>query len=292
MSAIVATAYPSLSTAPSTPSSKSSASQSGPAASAAAPANDSFLHDVLEIINPLQHIPIVSTIYRELTGDKINPIERIAGDTLYGGAIGFVSSIANLVFEQVTGKDFGDTALAMLGVGGDKSTALAANDTAAQPTISRVATAAPAQLTPVAAKTMPSSSVQTKPANVTNSGVPANSPTRGGGGLDLVGSTSRLPVTTDQTSALDDKTSNASLASLGRTGPDPVSAALPTPAPATTPPVVAADSSAVSDENATALMTSLHRDGVETDMGLRAMYAYRKTLGLPTSFASTDATQH
>lgn len=82
--------------------------------------------DLLDIINPLQHIPIVSTIYRKLTGDTIKPLERLAGDTLYGGVWGAVSSIANLVFESATGKDFGDTAYALLTGDDEKPAAIAA----------------------------------------------------------------------------------------------------------------------------------------------------------------------
>ncbi len=81
-------------------------------------------HDFLSIINPLQHIPIVSTLYRAFTGDAIKPLERVAGDTLYGGWIGLASSVANLVFEKETGKDFGDTVLAFLS--GDKDSKPAA----------------------------------------------------------------------------------------------------------------------------------------------------------------------
>ena len=33
--------------------------------------------DVLDAINPLQHIPIVSTIYRAITGDKIDVAPRL-----------------------------------------------------------------------------------------------------------------------------------------------------------------------------------------------------------------------
>lgn len=74
--------------------------------------------DFLDIINPLQHIPIVSTIYREITGDTIQPSMRIMGGILYGGAIGGMASIANAVIEQSTGKDVGDTVMASLGFGG------------------------------------------------------------------------------------------------------------------------------------------------------------------------------
>ena len=68
-------------------------------------------HDLLNIVNPLQHIPVISTIYRAVTGDVIKPFEKIAGDLLYGGPIGFVSSLADTIFEKITGKDFGDTVL-------------------------------------------------------------------------------------------------------------------------------------------------------------------------------------
>jgi hypothetical protein len=70
-------------------------------------------HDLLNIVNPLQHIPVISTIYRAVTGDVIKPFEKIAGDLLYGGPVGFVSSLADTIFEKITGKDFGDTVLSL-----------------------------------------------------------------------------------------------------------------------------------------------------------------------------------
>ncbi len=50
--------------------------------------------DILDIINPLQHIPVVNSIYRKITGDVIAPSMQIAGDALFGGPIGAVVSIA------------------------------------------------------------------------------------------------------------------------------------------------------------------------------------------------------
>lgn len=79
---------------------------------------DMSFWDFLDIINPLQHIPIVSTVYREITGDTIQPSMRVMGDILYGGVIGGMASIANAVIEQSTGKDVGDTVMASLGFGG------------------------------------------------------------------------------------------------------------------------------------------------------------------------------
>ena len=66
----------------------------------------SFL-DIVDVINPLHHIPGVSTVYRELTGDEISPAARIAGGTLYFGPIGFLAGTVNAVVESVTGDDIG-----------------------------------------------------------------------------------------------------------------------------------------------------------------------------------------
>jgi hypothetical protein len=48
--------------------------------------------DFLDMINPLEHIPLVSSIYRAVTGETINPLSRIAGDALYGGVFGLASA--------------------------------------------------------------------------------------------------------------------------------------------------------------------------------------------------------
>ena len=86
-----------------------------PASQTASAATDSgfSFHDLLDIVNPLQHLPVIGTLYRAITGDHIGKFEKLAGDTLYGGVWGAVSSVADLAFEAVTGKDFGDTVLAL-----------------------------------------------------------------------------------------------------------------------------------------------------------------------------------
>ncbi|MDR3449348.1 MAG: hypothetical protein P4M15_06325 [Alphaproteobacteria bacterium] len=53
--------------------------------------------DFLDMINPLQHIPVVSEIYRSATGDTISPTARIAGDSLYGAAIGVATGGATIL---------------------------------------------------------------------------------------------------------------------------------------------------------------------------------------------------
>lgn len=70
--------------------------------------------DLLDIINPLQHIPVVSTIYRDLTGDEIGYAPRVMGGALFGGAIGAAASLVNVLIEDSTGKDIGEHALALL----------------------------------------------------------------------------------------------------------------------------------------------------------------------------------
>ncbi|HSR72768.1 MAG TPA: hypothetical protein VLL72_10350 [Kiloniellales bacterium] len=70
--------------------------------------------DLLDLVNPLQHIPIVSTVYRALTGDAIEGPARILGGFLYGGPFGFLASIADTLFAQATGRDVGATVVAAL----------------------------------------------------------------------------------------------------------------------------------------------------------------------------------
>ncbi|MEQ8667301.1 MAG: hypothetical protein RIC16_16395 [Rhodospirillales bacterium] len=95
------------------------------------PGNDSgelsFL-DVVDIINPLHHIPGVSTVYRNLTGDEISPAARVAGGTLYFGPIGFAVSTVNAVVETVTGDDVGGHFASLFGEDGDSDSELAEND--------------------------------------------------------------------------------------------------------------------------------------------------------------------
>ena len=74
--------------------------------------------DLLATINPLQHIPIVGSIYRAVTGDTMSPTAEVVGGALFGGLIGAVTSLADVVFAQATGRNVGDTVLAWLGFDG------------------------------------------------------------------------------------------------------------------------------------------------------------------------------
>ena len=69
--------------------------------------------DFLDVINPLQNIPLVGTMYRSITGDQIDPGSRIAGSGLFGGPIGTVVALANVTIEQKTGQDIGSHMMAL-----------------------------------------------------------------------------------------------------------------------------------------------------------------------------------
>ena len=62
---------------------------------------------LVDIINPLQQLPIISTAYRELTGDTISTGSKLVGGALFGGGIGFALAIANEIVSGSTGKDIG-----------------------------------------------------------------------------------------------------------------------------------------------------------------------------------------
>lgn len=113
--------------------------------------------DLLDVVNPLQHLPVVGTIYRALTGDTISDAARMAGGALYGGPFGVIGALANVVVEAESGKDIGDNALAWLGNGpeagaGDAGRALAATQpaTAAEPLNAAPVTTAAALASPAA----------------------------------------------------------------------------------------------------------------------------------------------
>ncbi|CUW37939.1 conserved exported protein of unknown function [Magnetospirillum sp. XM-1] len=69
--------------------------------------------DFLDVINPLQHIPIVNNLYREATGDKIGVAARLVGGTLFGGPLGLIASAANCILEESTGHDAGGHVIAL-----------------------------------------------------------------------------------------------------------------------------------------------------------------------------------
>jgi len=163
---------------------------------------ESFFHHLLDIVNPLQHLPVIGTIYRAITGEHIGSVEKIAGDTLYGGMWGAISSVADVAFEGITGKSFEDTVLSLF-KGDDKM---------------RVASAKVAAPSITTDSSLPSSDL---PALPSPDLVAANSP----GGLDVAALTSALSA-----KGVDGETASRALyayrRSLGFSMPQPVLASV------------------------------------------------------------------
>ncbi len=196
-----------------------------PAATATAstttkPEEKSFWQDVLDVVNPLQHLPVVGTVYRAITGDKMGDVEKVAGDTLYGGPIGLVSSLADVAFEKITGKSFEDTAMGWVGLGGsDTKTIEAATAPALKPLPARTTEAA--SITPFIAPVV-------------------------------------RPATAQQASA----------------------------APMQLPTQI---STQANNANTQALMAAMNQNGVDSDLGMRALFAYQKSMGLDQTTGADPA---
>lgn len=86
-----------------------------------------FLGALVDVINPLQHIPFIGNIYRNITGDQLNPVARVVGSTLYGGPMGAGMSMASIAVESHSGQDIGHTMLAAFDPAAGAPAALAEN---------------------------------------------------------------------------------------------------------------------------------------------------------------------
>ena len=89
----------------------------------AAKADGFSFWDLVDMINPLQHIPIIGTLYREITGDEIKAPARVMGGAVFGGVIGAASGVVNAIMAQETGRDMGEMILSKMGmeIGADKT---------------------------------------------------------------------------------------------------------------------------------------------------------------------------
>ena len=70
--------------------------------------------DLIDIVNPLQHIPLVNVAYQKITGDDIKPVSQVVGGAVFGGAMGAGGAMVNIAIEAETGKDIGEHAIAMV----------------------------------------------------------------------------------------------------------------------------------------------------------------------------------
>jgi hypothetical protein len=97
-------AFPEIGTGSSRPPTQVADAGGRPVDGDAAQAQELSFWDVLDVVNPLQHIPIVNHIYRAVTGDTIKPHAQIIGSTLFGGPLGFAVATASTVVEAANGE--------------------------------------------------------------------------------------------------------------------------------------------------------------------------------------------
>ncbi|MEH6496918.1 MAG: hypothetical protein V7740_14320 [Pseudomonas marincola] len=123
--------------------------------------------DFIDIINPFQHIPVISNIYREITGDELSPGSRLIGGGLFGGGIGLAASVINTAVEAETGKDIGGHVIAMFSsddAPDGTETIQLAKDMAPVPTATPAALTEAVTTSPLIAQQASLSSAATEPA--------------------------------------------------------------------------------------------------------------------------------
>lgn len=62
---------------------------------------DLSFNEVLQALNPLQHLPVVGTIYRAVSGETLNPALRILGGAALGGPIGLLTTAVITAIEEL-----------------------------------------------------------------------------------------------------------------------------------------------------------------------------------------------
>ncbi|WP_188580626.1 hypothetical protein P7L64_24420 [Tistrella bauzanensis] len=68
--------------------------------------------DLVDLVNPLQQLPIVGTVYRAITGDSIAPGARMLGSIAFGGPVGLIGAMMENATTDTNGATLGDRMLA------------------------------------------------------------------------------------------------------------------------------------------------------------------------------------
>ncbi len=151
--------------------------------------------DVLDALNPLQHIPIISTLYRHLTGDTEGAASTLAGGTAYGsllgmagnavlgGIIGLGVGLVDVVVRDATGEDIGDHIYnTLFGSDGEGTkTAQSGNGAEATQTAAAQSAADSEPPPPAAAPPVPVQTLASTLSAAQSPAVAAAAPSQGGG---------------------------------------------------------------------------------------------------------------
>ena len=70
--------------------------------------------DALDAVNPLQHIPVVSSVYRTFSGDDIGLGARLIGGAIFGGPLGVIFAGISALFEEASGGNIADHGVAFV----------------------------------------------------------------------------------------------------------------------------------------------------------------------------------
>lgn len=69
-------------------------------------------NDAFDIVNILQHIPVVSAFYQDVSGqEEISVLSKLSGGYLYGGAIGLAYSALDLAVKSYSGTSIDEAVL-------------------------------------------------------------------------------------------------------------------------------------------------------------------------------------
>src|SRR5262245_19518112 len=123
------------------------------------PAEALTFDDLLDFINPLHHLPVIGSLYREFTGDQIKPAMQVAGGALFGGPTGLMGSVFQVLFQEIAGDDVLGSGLAMVGLKDSKGSdaAIATTSASAAESTAALPTAHPAEPAIAASDAAPSS---------------------------------------------------------------------------------------------------------------------------------------
>ena len=88
--------------------------------------------DFLDLVNPLQHIPLVNIAYRAITGDKIYGAARLVDMAM--GPMAGISTVVDLAVTDISGRSVADNAVAALFAPSDEPAGAVAGITTASAT--------------------------------------------------------------------------------------------------------------------------------------------------------------
>lgn len=66
-------------------------------------ADGAGFRDLLDAVNPLNQLPVISGMMQAAIGREVSTASRLLGGVLFGGPIGFIASLAGVIFEDAVG---------------------------------------------------------------------------------------------------------------------------------------------------------------------------------------------